>query len=188
MSSRAMTNARMPLQILQSIFILRQSARMFYLRRESLMHNYCLSKQIYTVSFLCGCLALGVWPSPVSVWCSLDADLAHWAANGRSPVAREGGASSRRPGCFFFVLFWCVCVTGCVFRLPKRKKKSNQSTWTYTQQSSSSSSSYSSCWCKYGAMPCKSLIKITFSDTVFGHLTYYLVMEINVCKTHLFGS
>lgn len=45
---------------------------MFYSRRECLMHNYCLSKQIYTVAFLlglwCGWLALSVfgWQSAAS--------------------------------------------------------------------------------------------------------------------------
>lgn len=63
-----MTNARMPLQIFQSIFIWRQSARMFYLPSEGLMHNYCLSKQIYTVAFFQGFWTLMQLTGSLSVW------------------------------------------------------------------------------------------------------------------------
>lgn len=75
---RPVTNTGMPLHIFQSIFINRQSATMFYSPRECLMHNYSLSKQIYTLDFfflfqgfdavdwLSQCLAGGV-PRPVTV-------------------------------------------------------------------------------------------------------------------------
>ncbi len=125
---RAVTNTGMPLQIFQSIFIWRQSARMFYSPRERLMHNYCLSKQIYTVAFFPGLWtvmrltgSLSVWLAECSVlsvcnvlWCSLDAGSAHWAANGLGSMARDGGGYSKDPCCFCFQfvwLFWFVCIT-----------------------------------------------------------------------------
>lgn len=95
---------------------------MFYSPRECLMHNYCLSKQIYTVVFfraltrLTGSLC--VWLAECSVLslcnvllCRLDDGLAHWAANGLGSMTRDGGGYSKDPGllCFQFVLlFWFV--------------------------------------------------------------------------------
>lgn len=122
----AVTNTGMLLQIFQSIFIWRQSGWMFYSPRERLMHNYCLSKQIYTVAFFSGLWtwmrltgSVCVWLAECSVlsacnvlWCSLDAGLAHWAANGLSSMARDGGGYSKGHGCFVFrSLFWFVPVT-----------------------------------------------------------------------------
>lgn len=120
---RPVTNTGMPLHIFQSIFINRQSATMFYSPRECLMHNYSLSKQIYTVDFFFFSRALmrltgslSVWLAECSVlslckvfWCSLDAGLAHWAANGLGSMTRDGGGCSEGP----FVFSLC-CYFGLI--------------------------------------------------------------------------
>lgn len=100
---------------------------MFYSPGECLMRNYSLSKQISTVGFflsffflsgalmrLTGCLS--VWLAECSVlslcnmlWCSLDAGLAQWAANGLSSMARDAGHYSKGPRCFVFSLC-CYCL------------------------------------------------------------------------------
>ena len=123
------------------------------------MHNYCLSKQIYTVAFFVvagvWCSSLGVWLadgevlSPCNVlWCSPDASSAHWAANGPGSVARDGGGYSTEPPppppllCFHFVMLFLVCLShggafmGFIYR--GRTQKTNSVHWKETNQMSDS--------------------------------------------------
>lgn len=122
---RPVTNTGMPLHIFQSIFINRQSATMFYSPRECLMHNYSLSKQIYTLDFFFFSRALmqltgslSVWLAECRVlslckvfWCSLDAGLAHWAANGLGSMTRDGGGCSEGPFVFSLCCYFGLFVT-----------------------------------------------------------------------------
>lgn len=154
MSSRAMTNARMPLQIFQSIFILRQSARMFYLPRESLMHNYCLSKQIYTVAFfyVAVWLSLSLAESCQCVMCCDAAWMPTWLTEQQMDRA-QWLVIEVPPLEDLAALFWaCLVILVCLrhrvcVQVAKKANhlKSNQSSWTYTQQYSFF---FPSCWFK----------------------------------------